>query len=100
MLYCLTTLGLRPNTLGAVMPRLKDAVTESLKNGRVLGCFSCEFGVLNRIHVLAGYPGAEAVAREYAGLVNRNNPFGLAQWLGSFEQGAFPRCRSRSRSSG
>jgi hypothetical protein len=89
MLYCLTTLGLRPNTLGAVMPRLQDAVTGSIKNGRLLGCFSCEFGVLNRIVVLAGYPDAKAIGDDHATLIDRNNPFGLAEWLGSFEQGVY-----------
>jgi hypothetical protein len=89
MLYSLTTLGLRPNTLGAVMPRLQQAVTQSLKHGRLLGCFSCEFGVLNRVAVLADYPDAKAVAEDHAALLNQNNPFGLAEWLGSFEQGVY-----------
>ena len=89
MLYSLTTLGLRPNTLGAVMPRLQDAVAQSLRHGRFLGCFTCEFGVLNRISVLASYADAKSVGEEHAGLLAQNNPFGLAEWLGGFEQGVY-----------
>jgi hypothetical protein len=89
MLYSLTMLALRPNTLGAVMPRLQEAVSQSLKHGRLLGCFSCEFGVLNRIAVLADYPDAKAVSEDHAALLERNNPFGLAEWLGGFEQGVY-----------
>ncbi len=89
MIYSLTSLGLRPNTLGAVMPKLQDTVTQSIKAGSLVGCFSCEFGVLNRILVLAGYENENAAAEDRAAVIAKNNPFGLAEWLGSFEQGTF-----------
>jgi hypothetical protein len=58
MLYDLTILSLLPNTLAAVMPLLPQTYANFSKTGTVLGCFGCEFGVLNRFAFLTRYDDA------------------------------------------
>jgi hypothetical protein len=86
MIYDFTVLGLKPNTLGAVMPKLADAIAANLKRGELIGCFSCDFGVLNRIAILSEYPDARALAEDRAGTMESSDRFVFAQQLASFER--------------
>lgn len=89
MIYELSILGLRPNTLGSVMARLPETVPAAIKNGKLLGCFSCEFGVLNRIAVLAAYPDAKSMLEDRRAIIESSNPYGVNEYLGGFERGAY-----------
>ncbi len=89
MLYNFTVLALRPNTLGAVMPKLSDAVTTRLKRGKLVGCWTCDFGALNRIAILAEYPDLSALMAEREKITSDGDQFGFAAQLGGFEQSAF-----------
>jgi hypothetical protein len=63
MIYDLAILRLRPNTLGPVLSRLPETVPAAVKSGTLIGCFMCEFGVLNRIAILSAYDGTQACMR-------------------------------------
>jgi hypothetical protein len=89
MIYELTVLGLRPNTLGAVLPKLPDVVPAAIVNGKLLGCFTCEFGVLNRIAILSAYSDMKALHDDRAKIASSGNPYGVNEYLGAFERGSF-----------
>lgn len=89
MIYDFTVLGLRPNTLGAVMPKLADAIAANGKRGKLIGCFTCEFGVVNRIAVLTEYSDARALAEDRAAAMESGDRFGFAPQLASFERIAY-----------
>lgn len=89
MIYDLTVLGLRPNTLGAVLPKLPEAIPSSVKTGKLLGCFTCEFGVLNRIAILSAYTGIESLAEDRAAIAASNNPYGINEYLGAYDRCAY-----------
>src|SRR5882757_1617098 len=89
MIYDLTILGLRPNTLGAVLPKLPDAVPNSVKTGKLLGCFTCEFGVLNRIAILSAYADSESLAEDRAAIAASGNPYGINECLGVYDRCAY-----------
>ncbi|MCX5494027.1 NIPSNAP family protein [Kaistia dalseonensis] len=89
MLYDLTILSLLPNTLGAVLPLLPQTYKDFSSTGRPLGCFSCEFGVLNRFAFLTAYENAEALAAERARLMQTENPYGIGAYLGGISSTAF-----------
>jgi NIPSNAP len=89
MLYNFTVLGLRPNTLGAVMPKLADAITAHVKRGKLIGCFTCDFGVLNRIAILTEYAGVAALSEDRTDIINAGDQYGFAPQLASFEQTAY-----------
>jgi hypothetical protein len=81
MLYDLTILSLLPGTLGAVLPLLPETYKNFSKTGTTLGCFSCEFGVLNRFAFLTSYENADALAAsERARLMKTENPYGIGQY--------------------
>jgi hypothetical protein len=89
MIYDLTVLALRPNTLGAIMPKIPETIPASIKNGKLLGCFMCEFGVLNRIAVLSAYPDLKALNEERATIAASDNAYGINDYLGGFERNAY-----------
>jgi hypothetical protein len=89
MIYDFTVLGLKPNTLGAVMPKLADAIAANSKRGKLIGCFSCDFGVLNRIAILSEYPDAQALTEDRAGTMESGDRFGFAAQLAIFERTAY-----------
>ncbi|MBB5754976.1 NIPSNAP family protein [Prosthecomicrobium pneumaticum] len=89
MLYDLTILSLLPNTLGAVLPVLPQTYATFTQSGTVLGCFSCEFGVLNRFAFLTRYDDAAALATERARLMETEDPYGIGQYLGGVTSTAF-----------
>jgi len=66
MIYDFTVFGLRPNTLGTVMPKLADAIAANSRRAKLVGCFTCDFGVLNRITVLTEYPDVSVLAEDRA----------------------------------
>lgn len=84
MIYNFCVLALRPNTLGAVMPKLSEAISGQAKLGKLAGCWTCDFGALNRIAVLLEYADANAAATERAHIAR--DQFGFAAQLGGLEQ--------------
>lgn len=89
MIYELSILGLRPNTLGPVMARIPESIPASVRNGTLLGCFTCEFGALNRIAVLAAYESQDALHADRRALAGDENPFGIGEYLGAFERASY-----------
>jgi hypothetical protein len=89
MIYDLSILGLRPNTLGPVMARLPETVPASITHGKFLGCFMCDFGVLNRVAVLSAYESVEALSEDRQGAIGSDNAYGINEYLGSFERCAY-----------
>jgi hypothetical protein len=89
MLYDLTILSLLPNTLGAVMPILPKTYEGFSKSGKTIGAFGCEFGVLNRFAFLTAYESVEAIAEERARLMQTEDPYGIAPYLGGVQSTAF-----------
>lgn len=89
MLYDLTILSLLPNTLGAVLPILPQTYAGFSSTGTVLGAFSCEFGALNRFAFLTRYENVEALAAERARLMQTDDPYGIAPYLGGINSTAF-----------
>ncbi|KAA2317222.1 NIPSNAP family protein [Pseudooceanicola sediminis] len=89
MIYDLTTLALLPNRLGAVMPKLADVYANFSSTGTPLGCFSIEFGALNRFHFLTEYENTDALQAERARCLEHDDPYGLSEHLGGIERTAF-----------
>lgn len=89
MLYDLTILSLRPNTLGAVMPILPKTYETFSQTGTTLGAFACEFGVLNRFAFLTAYEDVEHLTAERARLMRTEDPYGIAPYLGGVQSTAF-----------
>ncbi|WP_454856428.1 NIPSNAP family protein [Rhizobium binxianense] len=89
MLYDLTILSLLPNTLGAVMPLLPKTYENFSSTGTPLGCFSCEFGILNRFAFLTCYDDADQLAAERARLMRTDDPYGIGAYLGGVTSTAF-----------
>ena len=89
MLYDLTVLSLLPNTLGAVMPLLPRTYGDFSRTGTTMGCFSCEFGVLNRFAFLTRYEDAQALATERARLMQTEDPYGIGRYIGGIASTAF-----------
>ncbi|RVA17082.1 hypothetical protein EN935_36855, partial [Mesorhizobium sp. M7D.F.Ca.US.004.03.1.1] len=56
--------------------------------GKFLGCFMCEFGVLNRAFILSGYESLEDLSRDRARSAE-NNAFGVGQYLNAIERSAY-----------
>lgn len=89
MIYDLTVLALRPNTLGAILPKIPETIPAAIKSGKLLGCFMCEFGVLNRIAVLSAYPDLKALNEDRATVAGSENAYGINEYLGGFERNAY-----------
>ena len=81
MLYDLTILSLLPNTLGAVLPLLPKTFENFSSTGEALGCFACEFGVLNRFAFVTAYDSVQKLAAERARLMETEDPYGIAPYL-------------------
>ena len=56
MLYELTTIEVRPGTLGTAMQRLGDTVAKGPPASRLLGCWTTEIGQVNEIVALSAVP--------------------------------------------
>ena len=89
MLYDLTVLSLLPNTLGAVLPILPKTYENFSSTGTTIGAFSCEFGVLNRFAFITAYDSVDALVAERARLMNTEDPYGIAPYLGGVQSTAF-----------
>lgn len=89
MLYDLTVLALLPNTLGAVLPILPKTYETFSKTGTPLGCFGCEFGVLNRFAFLTRYDDAQKLAAERVRLMETEDPYGIGRYIGGISATAF-----------
>lgn len=88
MLYDLTILSLLPNTLGAVLPILPKTYETFSSTGKTIGAFACEFGVLNRFAFLTAYDSVEKLAEERARLMQTEDPYGIAPYLGGVQSTA------------
>jgi hypothetical protein len=71
------------------MPKLTEAIAANSKHGKLIGCFTCDFGVLNRIAVLTEYPDAHALAEDRAASMESGDRYGFAPQLASFERTAY-----------
>jgi hypothetical protein len=89
MFYNLTVLSLLPNRLGAVLPKLPATYETLAPNGKALGAFSCEFGMLNRFTFLSAYETLDALMADRAAKIEASDPYGIGEHLGSVEQTAF-----------
>lgn len=89
MIYDVTVLALLPNTLGAVLPVLPETYKSYASAGRPLGCFSCEFGVLNRFTLLTAYESVEALHADRARIIEASDPYGIGQHLGGITSTAY-----------
>ncbi|AJE47593.1 NIPSNAP family protein [Celeribacter indicus] len=89
MIYEITTLALLPNRLGAVMPMLGEVCGKAAPSGELLGCFSVEFGALNRFHLLAKYDSTEALFADRAKRVEQTDPYGITEHLGDVSRTAY-----------
>jgi len=89
MLYELTTLALLPNRLGAVMPLLSEVCAAAAPSGKLLGCFSVEFGALNRFHLLSRYENTDAIGADRARRMEQVDPYGIAEHLGGVSRTAY-----------
>jgi hypothetical protein len=54
MLYELTTIEVRPGTVGPAMKRIGDTVAQAHTTSRLLGCWTTEIGQVNEIVALSG----------------------------------------------
>jgi len=88
MLYDLTILSLLPNTLGAVLPILPKTYETFSRTGKTIGAFACEFGVLNRFAFLTAYDSVEKLTEERARLMQSEDPYGIAPYLGGVQSTA------------
>ncbi len=88
MIYDVTILGLKPNTYGTVLPQLPQGIAEEIRDGRFLGCFMCEFGVLNRALILSAYESLDDLHRDRA-RSDENNAFGVGQYLNAIDRNAY-----------
>jgi hypothetical protein len=89
MLYDLTILSLLPNTLGAVMPILPKTYASFSSTGKTIGAFGCEFGVLNRFAFITAYEDLDQLTKERARLMQTEDPYGIAPYLGGVQSTAF-----------
>lgn len=89
MFYDLTVLSLLPNRLGAVLPKLSETYAGLAPNGKALGSFSCEFGVLNRFVMLAAYETLDALMQDRADKISKSDPYGIGEHLGAVQSRAF-----------
>jgi hypothetical protein len=89
MIYDLAILGLRPNTLGPALSRLPETIPAVVKSGTLIGCFMCEFGVLNRIAILSAYGSTQSLHEDRRAIVDSGHAYGVSEYLGSFESGAY-----------
>jgi hypothetical protein len=71
------------------MPLLPQTYAKFSSTGTVLGCFGCEFGVLNRFAFLTKYDDAEKLAAERMRLMETDNPYGIGTYLGGVNSTAF-----------
>ncbi|WP_147276005.1 NIPSNAP family protein [Pelagibacterium lacus] len=82
-------MALLPNRLGDVLPILPETYARYAPNGTALGCFACEFGVLNRFILLAAYENAEALQADRARDLEADDPFGIQKHLGAVVRNAY-----------
>jgi hypothetical protein len=89
MFYDLTYLSIRPNQLGPVLSGLPASLPEATRSGELIGCMSCDIGVLNRIAVLTAYEDLEKLNADRAATLNAADPYGVSAYLGGIDKAAF-----------
>lgn len=89
MIYDLTTLALLPNTLGAVLPILPETYKSYAQTGTPLGCFSCDFGALNRFTLLTAYESTEALFADRARILTADDPYKIGKYLANVTSTAY-----------
>jgi len=88
MIYDVTIIGLKPNTYGAVLAKLPGGLERDIRAGSHLGCFICEFGILNRVLILSRYPSMDALCDDRA-RSPANDAFGVGEYLNFIERNAY-----------
>jgi hypothetical protein len=88
MIYDVTIVGFKPNTYGEVLKRLPEGLAAEVKQGKLLGCFLCEFGVLNRAFIFSRYESIEALYDDRA-RSSGNSPFGVGEYLNAVDRNAY-----------
>lgn len=67
----------------AATPKALGILAETLKgpnaHGKLLGCWYCDIGALNRILFIRGFGGEGELVKERAALSKSDNPFGVAE---------------------
>jgi len=89
LLYDLTYLSIRPNQLGPVLSGLPEALPAASRNGRLIGCMSCDIGALNRIAIITAYTDARALQEDRATTLDSANPYGVSSYLSGIEKATF-----------
>lgn len=89
MIYDVTVLSLLPNTLGAVLPILPETYKSYASAGKPMGCFSCEFGVLNRFALLTAYEDVAALQADRARTIESDDPYKIGKFLGGVTSTAY-----------
>jgi len=87
--YDLAILTIKPNQLGPVMGALPDSAAASVPNGRLLGCFNCDIGALNRVAVLSVYEELAALEADRVAYLSTPDPYGCSANLSAIDRGAF-----------
>lgn len=76
---------------GGTAPRCGPAVAAFCAEGggRLLGCFTTEFGTLNRVLVLRGFDDDAALRAEHLRTLRAASPFGCGEWLRAIESDSY-----------
>lgn len=86
MLYELTKLALKLYTVPKALPALEAYTTTRTTHGRLLGCWETEHGVIvGRLLLLREFDDAAALDAERQQILTSTNPFGIGEYLESFE---------------
>ncbi|HET6504801.1 MAG TPA: NIPSNAP family protein [Amycolatopsis sp.] len=90
MLYELTTLDLKLSTVPKALPALESYTATGA--GRLLGCWETEHGVIaGRLLLLREFENAQALAGEREQILTSADPFGIGEYLESFEAASYAR---------
>lgn len=89
MIYELTELSLLPNRLGDVNKVLPKIYSKFSQHGDTIGCFSVDFGRLNRFLFLTKYEDENALANERTRISREDDPYGIREHLGGVDRTAY-----------
>jgi NIPSNAP len=88
VIYDVTIIGLKPNTYGPVLAKLPAGLARDIRAGSHLGCFMCEFGILNRAFILSQYASMDTLMEDRARSLP-NDAFGVGEYLNFIERNAY-----------
>jgi hypothetical protein len=85
MLYDLTTLSIQVGATPKAVAAIRSYLADGSGEGKLLGCWACDIGELNRIAVLRGFADEAAFRAERKVMLDSTNPFGCAEVLTGIE---------------